>query len=426
MQSIHRTSYKLAGLLVVSLVMHPPVLAQEVPEYMNRRVTTTKELVDRDKEIEVHLNSLNQKVAKHPTEAALYLERGDCFYLQGRLKNALADYDRYIAIDTKTARAYYQRARTFEDLCRTHGCVLSINGKSIYEGRDDEWEDAIKWHEQELIKSPENVQFRKRLGNARLRFGNRYYQRLHFSKAAEQYALAVEVDPGCQSARRRINDLRRRNKITFSAPHGYPFDAATKAKIEQFFALPTKYQRSALIDYGRAIDLAPHSAKPRERRAELRKWLSDYKGIEDYAGAIQDYSAAIANGSVDTTVYFSRAECYRALKYYGPAIADFTRFLEPDGKPLPISEQVYPSETHDAYTERAYLYVATRNWLDALHDLNMAILIQPTDDLLNARADVYEALNEHALAEKDRKSAARLGFSGLVGRTGGSHGIDEL
>lgn len=82
--------------------------------------------------------------------------------------------------------------------------------------------------------------------------------------------------------------------------------------------------RAAVADFGRAIELQPDYFQALYQRGNCRQVLGDY------AGAVADYSRAVAlPGRIDARfrAYYARGDAHRRLGELEPAYADYTQVI---------------------------------------------------------------------------------------------------
>ena len=110
--------------------------------------------------------------------------------------------------------------------------------------------------------------------------------------------------------------------------------------------------REAIADFGRALQLQPDHFQAWYQRGNCRQALGDY------AGAVEDYSGAVAiPGRIDARfrAYFGRADAYRRLGELDRAHADYT--------------QVIALRTNTAaLRSRAWVSFYAGRWQDAYRD----------------------------------------------------------
>lgn len=122
--------------------------------------------------------------------------------------------------------------------------------------------------------------------------------------------------------------------------------------------------RRAIRDYTKAIELGEE--RPEEDRARLtvamyyRKRAAEKTILNDYAGAVADYTASLKLAPVGYQAYIDRAAAYRAMGEHDKALADF-------GSAIRLAP-----DRPDAYLARGILYRDTGKYDKALADLRKA------------------------------------------------------
>ena len=356
----------------------------------------------------------DKSIEENPSAPELYLERGDVYSHHNENDKAIIDYDKCIQLNPKSAKAYYHRANAYEQIAvrqsfqsGDNSTPLQLNNNAVIAGMKKEWQQAIEMHRSACVRAPENKQFQANLATAHLHYGNQLCAKLRFVKGAEQYALALEVDPDCKAARDNLLKLKREHGTEPpSVPKGYPFDSATKEQIIKEPESITRNRQNALKDYTKAIELVPNGANVLISRARLKKMLGDE------TGAISDWTEAINLRPQDVDSILNRGKSHLALNHYAEARSDFSEVLRQNRKPNPSN--FWNSDPHskklDAYLGRSQASIATKDWTGALADLNEVIALDgPIKYLLEMRAAVYDQLGRNKDAEIDRKKASTLG-----------------
>jgi len=178
-----------------------------------------------------------------------------------------------------------------------------------------------------------------------------------------------------------------------------------------------KEYSNAVSDYTEAIRLWPiklDDALTFSNRGRLYKNRGDaYSSLEqyskansDYAEAVRDYTEAIRLRP-DGLIYSARGDVYANLKLYRKAIGDYTEAV-----------RIQPNLA-TAYYSRGKANFSLKQYSRAIDDYTTAIRVQPDDavaDFLRsfaygARANAYDRIGNHSLAEQDRTKA-----KGLIGR----------
>ena len=126
---------------------------------------------------------------------------------------------------------------------------------------------------------------------------------------------------------------------------------------------------------------------------------SQKKDNKDYAGAITDFTAAIAI-EPHPQLLLSRASAYEETGKYNEAFADYLQILKLYGnKKILVA---------DVYSKRAILFAKQGKYKEALHDFNRSIAINPQPPLYyNNRGFFFLTHQKLDLALKDFSEAIR-------------------
>lgn len=291
----------------------------------------------------------------------VYVKRAEAWLSKRKVKEAVSDLDRALALNPQLKQAYERRAQ-----CRR------ISG---------DVPGAIEDMERALALDP--------LGDSILLDLRPLY--LKNGKSEEEYMKVLKSNPlsraiALETARKNKEALAAYNAYIKSHP-GNAFGYAYRGNLEYYL----KDYKSALADYERSLAFNPSggrelifvanalSALGRKKEAiayyERMVRVSDNMGFRfKYAKALRDlgepekaidqYSKIISLGKGNADAYRGRADCYRELGRYQHALADYTRAIEFD--------------------------------------------IDESPDTYKKRAMVYDKLGKKGLAAADRRKAARL------------------
>lgn len=181
----------------------------------------------------------------------------------------------------------------------------------------------------------------------------------------------------------------------------------------------------AVIEYSRAIELAPTSEPAYSNRArayfdlgEYDKALADlnqalelapddpadvsdrgsvYAALGDAERAIADYTRAIELNPNNANPYYGRAQVYTEQERYDEAIADYTTVVT-----------LAPSYW-SAYVNRAIIYIAHERYEEGIADLNQALKLNPDyEDALYLRGYTYLQQQRYEEAYADLTRALQL------------------
>ncbi len=119
--------------------------------------------------------------------------------------------------------------------------------------------------------------------------------------------------------------------------------------------------RGAIQDYSKAIEINPSNSE-----AYLNRGLPKHK-LGDYRGAIQDYSKSIEINPSISKGYFMRGFAKQYLEDYRGAIQDYDKAIE-----------INPSNS-DAYSNRGFAKKELGNYRGAIQDYSKVIEINPSN-----------------------------------------------
>lgn len=120
--------------------------------------------------------------------------------------------------------------------------------------------------------------------------------------------------------------------------------------------------------------------------------------LQNYKGAIKDYSLAIKADKQYEDAYFNRGICELRLKDFNAALRDFTKIIELDAS--------YPK----AYYSRAITYANQNRYAKALEDLDKTIKLDITiPNALTLRGQIRFMTGDKKGANEDFNTAKQIG-----------------
>lgn len=354
---------KLPGLLLVLavLLLRPGTAAAATPESaITDELIAIHELCLSGKYEDVYKKT-SALIKKKGCPPIVYVKRAEAWLSKRRVREAITDLDRALALNPQLKQAYEWRAE-----CR------KMSG---------DVPGAIKDMEQALALDP--------LGDTILLDLRPLYSKA--GKSREEYRKVLKNNPlsraiALETAKKNQEALAVYDAYIKSHP-GNAFGYAYRGNLEYYL----KDYKSALSDYQRSLSFNPSGGRElffvantlgalgRKQEAiayyERMVRVSDNMGFRfKYAKALRDlgepekaidqYSKIISLGKGNADAYRGRADCYRELGRYQLALADYTRAIEFD--------------------------------------------IDESPDTYKKRAMVYDKLGKKGLAAADRKKAARL------------------
>ena len=242
------------------------------------------------------IDSFTKSLDLNPTSLA-YSDRGSAYINVGEYDDAIADYDRAIALDPNYAAAYNNRgvARAHKgdydsaiaDYDRT--IALDPNYAAAYDNRGTvkahkgDYDGAIADYDRAIALDPDYAAAYDNRGTAKA-------HKSDYDGAIADYDRAIALDS---------NDTAAYNNRGLAKAHKGDYDGA-------------------IADCSRAIALDPNNANAYNNRGIAK--LS--KG--DYDGAIDDCSRAIELEPDEALAYSNRGEIWLHLSEWDNAKADFT------------------------------------------------------------------------------------------------------
>lgn len=159
---------------------------------------------------------------------------------------------------------------------------------------------------------------------------------------------------------------------------------------------------SALEDMETAVRLDPTYGPGYKGRALLRAERGQYQE------AINDFDRAFLLDPTQENLLIDRGRAKRSLNDFKGALADFTAAIANHPK---SPEQFHIDALADSYAERAYVFAIRGDFAPAMDDLDHLLVIRPQDaDAYRSRASVFRALDQQAKAIADLDQAISLGI----------------
>lgn len=156
---------------------------------------------------EAAIKRLNQLIAKKPTLAASYVERGDAHYALNDLPRAIDDYTRAIKLDSTRDQAYFGRGMA---LARAGRIDEGIADLSVYIERNPKssvaytkrgvrhiWKGDIAAAERDLTRA---IELDQKNAEAHDDLGVVYAKQNKIRQAAQHFSKTIELDPTYQKA----------------------------------------------------------------------------------------------------------------------------------------------------------------------------------------------------------------------------------
>jgi serine/threonine protein kinase len=287
----------------------------------------------------------------------IYNNSGGANYKKGKYKEAVADYDKAVELDPKSARGYSGRCLAKFKLSipekALNDCKIAIEldpklavlyltrGKIRY-SLDKKEKEAIHDYNKSIELNPNFIEAyldRARFKSSKYKFSDSYLQPYLLKEILADYDKAVELDP------ESVDIYKSR---AFDSYHNLE-----------------RYQE-AIYDYDKIIKLTSNSRlinNSYEGRGNANHALGRYQE------AINDYSRVIQLDPNNSYAYLARGHAESSLKKYQEAMSDYNKSLE-----------TYP-EYASAYVSRGILKFDLKRYKEAIADFDRAIEIEPSHAL---------------------------------------------
>ncbi len=285
-------------------------------------------------------------------------------------KEALADYDMALKLDSEFTEAYDNRAILKEKLEDFKGALVDINSAILYAPRNDKY----YYHRA-------SIQYK--LGD--------------FKSSIADYNTAISLNPndsinyaGRGNVKREQQDyqgaLDDLNKAIALDPKSY-FTYSLRSLVKK----QLKDYKGALADAEQTIALSPKYALAYSNRGDAKQ------GLEDYQGAIADYTQAIALYPKSFYAYISRGKVKGKLKDYQSELADYTQAIAIDPKNV------------IGYNSRGIFKRNLKDNRGAIADFTQSLAIDPKDDnVYSLRGSAKSDLKDYQGAISDFTQAIAL------------------
>jgi tetratricopeptide (TPR) repeat protein len=343
--------------------------AQEQQDMAQRSFAASIQLNDGERVIAQR--TADALVARYPNRALSYLSRG-LLFSRIKAEDALADFNKAIELDPRSANAYFGRGVVYEELGREEAALADYN-------------QAI-----ELDAAYTLAYFNR---------GRLYANLGKLDAALADYNQTIKLDPNLTPA------YLNRGIVYDSQGNG----EAALADFNQALVLdPTYtlaynnrgslyYQRNetsaALADFSKAIDLDPTDALAYFNRGVIRQEQGQSET------ALADFSKAIELNPSLAEAYYRRGKLYDGAKQYEAALADYSQAIERD------------ATLASAYLDRGAIYAQQTQLDAALADYNHAIQLEPRNfKAYLFRGVVYYFQGQFAFALADWQLAERMGY----------------
>lgn len=215
---------------------------------------------------EVGMKSCNQIIDSRSSYSLPYYKRGIIFNAQSKVDEALADYNKAIALNPYFASAYFNRGNIYQN-------------KGNYDRALQDYTKAFELHTDAMFLSSR---------------GAVYVKKKEYETALQDFNHAININPRYARAYNLRGNLFYQQK---------------------------EYER-AIADYTKVTELDRNAAYAYGNRGRV------YKDKREYDQAIRDFSEAIEIDPNYSSAYFQRAYCQHEKGNYTKAIRDNTKAIE--------------------------------------------------------------------------------------------------
>ena len=245
------------------------------------------------------LENVNMVLKLKPDSAIAWLERGMTYYILNRQDEAIADYNRSLAI-AEDSRAFYNRgvARWHRAASR-FGHNFANNPLAIKEA-----EQVLQDYEMAIKLDPSHDMAYYNRGVVYIRLGN-------FQQAIIEINKSLDINPK--------DHLSHFNKA-ICLEHLHLPRYSDKGNV-----------RKAIDEYSHVIELAPDYIPAYYNRAVAYEWLDErgrYKNKKYLSMAIKDYDEILRRNSTDPGALVNRGWAFEHLGELTKAVKDYQLFLQ--------------------------------------------------------------------------------------------------
>jgi tetratricopeptide (TPR) repeat protein len=273
------------------------------------------------------MSDFNEAIKINP-DAAVYINRGIIYYEEGKLTDALSDYNKAIKINPDIAEAYYNRGNAYT--------------------QQNNFNDALSDYNKAIELKSNYAEAYSNRGSILVKQGD-------LTKALASFNKAIEIYP--RAAFPVDFDIWRYGPK--SALVGEAFKSHYNGYAEAFYNRGFIYDKQgdfihAISDYSKVIELNSDYADAYNNRGYI------YSRQGNYIQAVSDFNKAIEINPNIAGYYYNRGIPESKLGNNEGAITDFTRAIE-----------INPDYA-DAYYNRSILYYESKRYPQALTDVQIA------------------------------------------------------
>lgn len=326
------------------------------------------------------LASFDKAIALRPDFAAAHFNRGNALKNMKRLQEALASYTKAIALNQRFVAAYNNRGNTLQEVKR--------------------FDEALADYDKAIALKSDNAVTHNNRGNA-------FKELKRFEDALASYDKAIALQPDYAEAFNQrgvvLRELERTeealasfNKAIALQPNDPGLHVNRGAALQQL-----KQLRDALASYDKALALKPDYAEAHYGRGSV---LSDSKR---YDAALASFGKALALRSDYAEAWLGRGNILSELNEYGEAFSAYDRALA-----------LKPDSAH-AWLGRGNIFRELKRYDEAFSAYDKVLAVNP--DLAEAwfgRANILNELKryEETVAAYDKALALKPGLAEAEGR----------
>jgi tetratricopeptide (TPR) repeat protein len=344
--------------------------------------------------------------------AAELVNRGAAYWYMHKSTEALADFDRAIALDPQNARAFRERANSSRSAGRIDRALadaneavrLDPNDAKSFDGRGNVFNNNAQY-DRAIEDYNEAVRLDPGFSLAFMDRGVAYYFKKEYDRAIKDYDESIRLDPKRDRAYTNRGAAYKKLGRTEQALADESEAIKLNPLVPEYFdnrglsyANNGDYDR-AIIDYNEAIRLAPQANFLTNRGDSYQ-----YKGDIDHA--ISDYDRALKLNPGFFLAYNNRGAAFRKKGDIERAIADYEQALRINPRFDSAAENLAAvRQERDRRDSVAQNLLPTFSCATAKRAVEKAICSDPDLARLDRQIDdSYKA----ALAKLDRKGVARL------------------
>ncbi len=274
-------------------------------------------------EFEPSIPHYTKYIALKPDDAAGYEGRGRAYYNLMKFKEAVADFESFLA----KAPANDKNRPEIERLK-----VLALEGSGDAKSPDQ----LIEQYTKLIDKAPDA----KESAVLYINRGVAYFNKKDYDKALKDFEKAASLDGGDIKTLNNVASAAYKKAEQTKAPADYAAAAAAFGKVlakepnnadalasRADINLAQKKYAEAIVDYTKFLAVNPN-AKEVVAVLTNRAAAALLLPTPDVKAAIADYSAIIAKAPSDPAVYGLRALAYKSQKDWANAAADFTKQID--------------------------------------------------------------------------------------------------